>query len=87
MNFKYIEHYNASFADDCVANSNLTTVYAIIPLDILVHEFLVTLNTALQTLVMVLMLKITNSNISYSYSKNTTTYLSIITNITHTHLK
>ena len=37
-------------------NSNLSTVYAIIPLDILVHELLVTLNTAVQALEMVLML-------------------------------
>ena len=46
-------------------NSNLSTVYAFIPLDILVHELLVTLNTAVQALEMVLMLKRTNSNISY----------------------
>ena len=50
-----------------ITNSNLSTVYAIIPLDILVHELLVTLNTAVKALEMVLMLKITNSNISYGY--------------------
>ena len=52
--------------------SNLSPVYAFIPLDILVHELLVTLNTAVQALQIVLMLKRTNSNISYGYSKNTT---------------
>ena len=52
-------------------NSNLSTVYAIIPLDLFVHELLVTLNTAVLALEMVLMLKITNSNISYGYPKNT----------------
>ena len=49
-------------------NSNLSTVYAFIPVDILVHEPLYTLNTAVQALEMVLMLKRTNSNISYCYS-------------------
>ena len=55
-------------------NSNLSTVYAFIHLDILVHELLVTLNTAVHALEMVLMLKRTNSKISCGYSNNTTTY-------------
>ena len=38
MNFSYIEHYDASFAVDCVANSNLTTGYAFIPSDIYFDE-------------------------------------------------
>ena len=38
-------------------NSNLSTVYVFIPLDILLHEVLVTLNTTVQVLEMILMLK------------------------------
>ena len=60
--------------------SNLSSVYAILPLDILVHELLVTLNTVVQALEMVLMLKRTNSNISYGYSNNTTSYILINNN-------
>ena len=44
------------------------SVYAIIPLDNLAHELLVKLNTMVQALQMVFMLKITISNISYGYS-------------------
>ena len=43
MNFKYIELYDASYVDDCVANgtnSNLTPGYAFISSDIYIDELL-----------------------------------------------
>ena len=74
MNFCYIEHYCASVGVYFDANSNISTGYAFIPLDMSFHELLVAiLNATVQV-----MLERTNSYISIGYTKNTIIYSNIL---------
>ena len=64
MNFWFIEHYVSSVADDCVAkkevaNSDLSTGYAFI----LILNIFGSLNTTVQVLQMIVLLKGTSSNL------------------------